>query len=107
VQSNSVLLFQAGEPEYEMKLANTWKTVRQDCGKVSKWDLESDPSANFPPKICIPSSENIKMNRNSITNRELMEEIELTRDLTKFPIDDQYLKRRGQRVHFNNSSYQK
>jgi len=39
----------------------TWNTVRQDCGKVSKW-LRFSPE-NLPPKICIPSSEKMKMNR--------------------------------------------
>ena len=50
-------------------------------------------SVNFPPKICIPSKEKMKMKRNKITSRELMEEMELTRDLTKFPMEAQYLEK--------------
>ena len=69
----------------------TWNTVRQDCGKVSKWDRDPELSENFPPKICIPNREKIKMNRKRITSRELMDEMELTSDLTKLPIEAQYL----------------
>ena len=69
----------------------TWNTVRQDCGKVSKWDLDPELSENFPPKICIPNREKIKMKRKRITSRELMDEMELTSDLTKLPIEAQYL----------------
>ena len=71
---------------------DTWNTVRQDCGKVSKWDLDPELSANFPPKICIPNNEKMKMKRKRITSRELMDEMELTNDLTKLPIEAQYLK---------------
>jgi hypothetical protein len=47
---------------------------------------------NLPPKICIPNREKMKMNRNKITSREFMDEMEFTRDFTKLPIDAQYLK---------------
>ena len=45
----------------------------------------------LPPKICIPRRAKIKMNRTSRTNRATMDEIELTRDLTRLPMADQYL----------------
>jgi hypothetical protein len=62
---------------------------------VSKWERDPELSENFPPKICIPKREKMKMKRKRITSRELMDEMELTNDLTKFPIDDQYLKFAG------------
>ena len=46
---------------------------------------------NLPPKICIPSRAKMKMNRMRRTSSALMEAIELTKDLTRLPIDDQYL----------------
>ena len=78
-------------PHQSVSCSLTWKTVRQDCGKVSKCDRDSTASVNLPPKICIPRREKIKMNRNRITSRELMEEMEFTRDLTRLPIEAQYL----------------
>ena len=72
----------------------TWNTVRQDCGKVSKWDRDSTASVNFPPKICIPNREKMKMNRKRITSKELMEEMEFTRDFTRLPMEAQYLLRK-------------
>ena len=58
---------------------------------MSKWLLDSMASVNLPPKICIPSSEKMKMKRKRITSNELMELIELTSDLTKLPMEAQYL----------------
>ena len=58
---------------------------------MSKWDRDPELSENFPPKICIPNREKIKMKRKRITSRELMDEMELTSDLTKLPIEAQYL----------------
>ena len=54
-------------------------------------------SVKRPPKICIPSSEKMKMNRKRITSKELMEEMELTRDFTRFPMAAQYLRGVGER----------
>lgn len=73
----------------------TWNTVRQLCGNVSKWLLDSIASVNLPPKICIPSREKMKMKRNKMTSRELMDAIELTSDLTRLPIEAQYLQKHG------------
>ena len=70
---------------------STWNTVKHDCGKESKCERDSTASVNFPPKICIPRSEKMKMKRKRMTSSELMEEIEFTRDLTRFPIEAQYL----------------
>ena len=70
----------------------TWNTVKQDWENVSKWLLASTASVNLPPNICIPNREKMKMNRKRITSKELIDEIELTRDFTKLPIDAQYLK---------------
>ena len=75
------------------RLILTWNTVRQDWGNVSKWLLESLASVNLPPKICMPNREKMKMNKNRMTNKELMEDMELTKDLTKLPMEAQYLKR--------------
>ena len=73
----------------------TWNTVRQDWVNVSKWLLASISSVNLPPKICIPNKEKMKMNRKRITSKENIDEMEFTRDFTKLPIDDQYLKFQG------------
>jgi hypothetical protein len=40
----------------------------------------------------MPRRANMKMKRMSRTSRALIEAIEFTRDFTRFPIDDQYLK---------------
>ena len=45
----------------------------------------------MPPKICMPRREKMKMKRKRMTRSEAMEEIEFTSDLTRFPIDAQYL----------------
>ena len=47
----------------------------------------------MPPKICMPRREKMKMKRKRMTRSEAMEEIEFTSDLTRFPIDAQYLQR--------------
>ena len=72
----------------------TWNTVNMDCMKESKWLLDSLPdpalaSVNFPPKICIPNKEKMKMKRNRITSKEFMDAMEFTSDFTKLPIEDQ------------------
>jgi hypothetical protein len=40
----------------------------------------------------MPRRANMKMKRMRRTSRALIEAIEFTRDFTRFPIDDQYLK---------------
>ena len=52
----------------------------------------------MPPKICMPSSEKMNMKRKRITRSDAMEEIEFTSDLTRFPIDAQYLQRTIKRL---------
>ena len=68
----------------------TWKTVRQDWLKLLKVDRDSS-FWKRPPKICMPSRAKMKMKRTSRTSSALMEAIELTKLLTRLPIDDQYL----------------
>ena len=87
-KSNSILLSLNGDFVY------TWNTVNMDCMKESKWLLDSLPdpalaSVNFPPKICIPNKEKMKMKRNRITSKEFMDAMEFTSDFTKLPIEDQ------------------
>ena len=59
--------------------------------KVAR-DSISTAFRNLPPKSCIPNKAKMKMKRTRRTNKATMEEIELTKDLTKLPIADQYLK---------------
>lgn len=44
-----------------------------------------------PPKSCIPKRAKMRMNRKSRNKREMIDRIELSRDMTKFRRDDQYL----------------
>ncbi len=46
---------------------------------------------NVPPKSCMPSKANMRMNRKSSNSREMMDFIELSRDTTRFLKEDQYL----------------
>ena len=64
--------------------------MRQDCWKELKV-LRDSSLENRPPKICMPSRAKMKMNRTRRTRRALMEAMELTRDLTRLPMEDQYL----------------
>ena len=86
-------------------ILSTWNTVRQDWVNVSKWLLASTASVNLPPKICIPKREKIKINRNRITSKEFIDEMELTRDFTKLPIDAQYLKQCANSSNTLSSNY--
>ena len=63
-------------------------------GNVLKW-TSGVPSGKLkePPNNCIPSSANISMNKKSRNNREIIDLIELNREITKFLKDDQYLKK--------------
>jgi hypothetical protein len=45
---------------------------------------------NAPPNNCMPSSAKIRMNKNSRNNREMMDLIELSNDITRFLSDAQY-----------------
>jgi len=47
---------------------------------------------NVPPNNCIPKRANIRMKRNNNSNSEMMDFMELSRDMTKFLKEDQYLK---------------
>ncbi len=44
-----------------------------------------------PPKSCIPKSAKIRMNRNRRNSKDMIDLIELSRDITRFRRDDQYL----------------
>lgn len=46
----------------------------------------------WPPKSCMPSRANMKMNRNSRKSRDKMEDMAFIRAITRFLRDDQYLK---------------
>ena len=51
------------------------------------------PSAklNAPPNSCIPSKAKMRINRKRRNNRDRMERIELSRDITRLRNEDQYL----------------
>ncbi len=44
-----------------------------------------------PPKSCIPSRAKIRMNRKSRNRSEMIDLIELSKEITKFLREDQYL----------------
>lgn len=44
-----------------------------------------------PPKSCIPKSAKMSMNRKSRNSSEMIERIELSREITKLRNEDQYL----------------
>ena len=46
---------------------------------------------NAPPNNCMPSNAKIKMKRKSRKRRDMIERMELKRDITRFRNDDQYL----------------
>lgn len=48
-----------------------------------------------PPKSCIPKRANMRMKRKRRNKREMIERIELSREITRFLRDDQYLKERN------------
>ena len=48
-----------------------------------------------PPKSCMPSRAKMRMKRKRSNNRDMMDFMELSSDMTKFRKDDQYLKKRG------------
>ena len=76
---------------------STWKTVRQDWPKLLKVPRDSSASSvKRPPKICIPSKAKMKIKRMSRTKRALMEAMELTKLLTRLPMEAQYLEERVQ-----------
>lgn len=45
---------------------------------------------NCPPNNCIPSRAVINMNKNSRNNKEMIDLIELSRDITRLRKEDQY-----------------
>ena len=45
-----------------------------------------------PPKSCIPNSAKIKINRKRSNKRDMMDLIELSKEITRFRSEDQYLK---------------
>ena len=46
---------------------------------------------NAPPNNCMPSNAKIKMKRKRRKRRDMIERMELKRDITRFRKDDQYL----------------
>lgn len=44
-----------------------------------------------PPKSCIPSNANMKMNRKMRNRRDMIEDKAFIRDITRFRSEDQYL----------------
>lgn len=69
----------------------TWKTVSNAIGKVLKL-VGGVPSSklNCPPKSCMPSSAKMRMNKKRRNSSEMMDLIELRRDITRLRSDDQY-----------------
>lgn len=67
---------------------------------VSKFEVGvSNGKLNEPPKSCIPSKANMKMNRKSKNNKDMMEDKAFIRAITRFLRGDQYLEQILQRNH--------
>ena len=47
-----------------------------------------------PPKSCIPSRAKMRMKRNKRNSREMIDRIELSKEITRLRREDQYLKER-------------
>ena len=45
-----------------------------------------------PPNSCIPSNAKIRMKRNSSSNKDMIDLMELSNDITRLRSEDQYLK---------------
>ena len=45
-----------------------------------------------PPNSCIPSNAKIRIKRNSSSNKDMIDLIELSNDITRLRSEDQYLK---------------
>lgn len=69
----------------------TWKTVSSAIGNVLKL-VAGVPSGklNCPPKSCIPSKANIRMNKNSRNSNEIMDLMEFSSEMTRFLKEAQY-----------------
>lgn len=50
-----------------------------------------DSKLNCPPNNCMPRRANIRMNKKSRNNNEMMDLIEFNSEITRFRKDDQYL----------------
>ena len=71
----------------------TWNTVSRALVIVSKFEV-GRPSGKLklPPNSCIPSKANIKINRNSSSNSDRMDDMALVKATTRLRSEDQYLK---------------
>jgi hypothetical protein len=69
--------------------------VSKAIGKLLKF-AGGVPSGKLkaPPKSCIPSKAKMRMNKKSRNRRERIDRIELSKEITKFLREDQYLTRR-------------
>ena len=67
-------------------MSNATEKVLKLAGGVPSGKL------NAPPKSCIPNNANIRMKRKSRKRRDMIERIELKRDITRLRNEDQYLK---------------
>lgn len=69
-----------------------WKTVSRAMGNVLKLvGGVSSGKLNWPPNNCMPNSANIRMNKKSRNNSEMILLIELSNEITRLRSDDQYL----------------
>jgi len=49
---------------------------------------------NVPPKSCMPKRAKMRMNKNRSNKSEIIDFIELNKEMTRFLKEDQYLKRK-------------
>ena len=70
----------------------TWKTVSiaienelKFDGGVPSWKLK------VPPNSCIPNKAKISINRNSSNNKDMIDLMELSNEITRLRSEDQYL----------------
>ena len=79
----------------KLRVVLTWKTVSMAIENELKFD-GGVPSGklNVPPKSCIPSRAKMRMKRKRRSRREMMDFIELSKDITKLRREDQYLEKK-------------
>jgi len=73
----------------ELTIINQYFWV--DEWKILNWEYTRNWRTYSPPNNCIPRRAKIKMNKKSKNNKEMMERILLSSEMTRLRNDDQYL----------------
>uniref|UniRef100_A0A1Y1LV91 Uncharacterized protein n=1 Tax=Photinus pyralis TaxID=7054 RepID=A0A1Y1LV91_PHOPY len=76
---------------FQSSPVNISNTVSSAIGKVLKFvGGVPESKLNSPPNSCMPSKANISINRKRRNSKDIMERIELSREMTRLRNEDQY-----------------